>query len=252
MCRKEVVMTINSILGVGDSGASLFGTSDIFGNASSSSTSGGFSLSDYASIKNGSYGKLTKAYYGKKKNEAAGSAEDKKETISTEKKTASSASSLRAAVSALRDNKNLFDKVKKKNADGEETADYDWDNISKKVQGFVDAFNETYAAGSKSEASGSYRGALSMVQNSAANKNLLSSAGITIGEDGKLSLDKAKLKEANVSDLKALFSGNGSYADRIDANASQIVNNSTAMAQKLYGSSGAFSGFSGASMDTMI
>jgi len=253
MCRKEVGMTINSILGVGGDTSSLFGSSDIFGNSSSSSTSGGFSLADYASIKNGSYGKLTKAYYAKKKTEEAGG-EDKKETVSAEKKTAASASSLRAAASALKDNKSLFEKVTKKNADGEETTDYDWDNIGKKVQNFVDAFNEAYAAGSKSEASGSYRGALSMVQKSAANKNLLSSVGISIGEDGKLSLNTDKLKEANINDLKTLFSGSGSFADSIDSSASQIVTNSSDMARKLYGSNGSYSGNigGGAALDTIV
>ncbi len=244
-------MTINSMLGVNGS-SSLFGSSDIFGStSSSSSTSGGFSLADYASIRNGSYGKLTKAYYSKKNAEEA-EGEEKTEKVSAEKRTVSSASSLRAAASALRDNKSLFEKVTKKDSDGEETTDYDWDNISKKVQGFVDAFNEAYAAGSKSDASGSYRGALSMVQKSAANKNLLSSVGITIGEDGKLSLNKDKLKESNINDLKTLFSGNGSFVDSIDSSASQIVNSSTAMAQKLYGANGSYTGIGGTAMDTTV
>ena len=35
----------------------------LFGGSSSSNDNSGFSLNDYASIKNGSYGKLMKAYY---------------------------------------------------------------------------------------------------------------------------------------------------------------------------------------------
>ena len=45
----------------------------LFGSTQASSTSGSFSLSDYAAIKNGSYGKLLKAYYAKQDAEKASS-----------------------------------------------------------------------------------------------------------------------------------------------------------------------------------
>ena len=48
----------------------------LFGAAQSASTSGSFSLSDYASIKNGSYGKLLKAYYAKQDADKMSSGKD--------------------------------------------------------------------------------------------------------------------------------------------------------------------------------
>ena len=48
----------------------------LFGSAQASQTSGSFSLADYASIKNGSYGKLLKAYYAKQEAEKISSGGD--------------------------------------------------------------------------------------------------------------------------------------------------------------------------------
>ena len=48
----------------------------LFGGTQTASASGTFSLSDYASIKNGSYGKLLKAYYAKQDAEKTASGTD--------------------------------------------------------------------------------------------------------------------------------------------------------------------------------
>lgn len=48
----------------------------LFGGTQAPSTSGSFSLSDYAAIKNGSFGKLLKAYYAKQDAEKVASIGD--------------------------------------------------------------------------------------------------------------------------------------------------------------------------------
>ena len=48
----------------------------LFGGTQAPSTGGGINLSDYAAIKNGSYGKLLKAYYAKQDAEKAVTAGD--------------------------------------------------------------------------------------------------------------------------------------------------------------------------------
>ena len=48
----------------------------LFGAAQTASTSGSFSLTDYMSIKNGSYGKLVKAYYAKQDVDTLSSSKD--------------------------------------------------------------------------------------------------------------------------------------------------------------------------------
>ena len=57
-------------------------------------------------------------------------------------------------------------------------------------------------------------------------EGLLNKVGITIGENNTLSLDEEKFKAANMSDLKALFSGSGSLADRVSQKASTMYNQS--------------------------
>ena len=67
--------------------------SALFGNLSTSaqtSSTSGFSLLDYASIKNGSYAKLLKAYYAKDSTEKT--AEEKKDIVSDLEKIASQTS----------------------------------------------------------------------------------------------------------------------------------------------------------------
>ena len=56
-------------------------------------------------------------------------------------------------------------------------------------------------------------------------QGLLNKVGITINDDNTLSLDETKFKAANMSDLKALFSG--SLADRVAQKASTLYNQST-------------------------
>ena len=58
-------------------------------------------------------------------------------------------------------------------------------------------------------------------------QGLLNKVGITINDDNTLSLDETKFKAANMSDLKALFSGSGSLADRGAQKASSLYNQST-------------------------
>ena len=54
------------------------------------------------------------------------------------------------------------------------------------------------------------------------NAGLLEDAGITVDENGKLAIDKEKFMKADISDLKTIFNGSGSIADRLSKRASDI------------------------------
>lgn len=219
--------------------------SSLFGAASTSSSSGTDSslLTDWASIKNGTYGKLTKAYYGKQDTKASSTeSEDKiKETIKANSSIKSDSSSLRTAASALSKD-SLYEKVEKKDADGNVTSDYDRDKIYKNLKSFADAYNSVIKSSVDSDNNRVLRNALSMTKNAKANANLLSDIGITINEDNTLSVDESKVKEANISDIKSLFKGAGSFADQIDSRASEIINQINYENNKLsnYTSAGAY------------
>lgn len=204
-------------------------TSSIFGNASSSS----FSLSDYALIKSGSYGKLMKAYYaqGDSKNNTAlnklatGSATDSASTITALK---SSSDSLSKAASALTETgkKSVFEKkdVTTKDEFGVETTtqEYDKDAIYDKVAEFAKAYNSVVSSSQKSDNTKVLSTAANMVTQTLTYEDLLNKVGITIGEDNKLSVDENKFKESDMSTVKTLMNGVTSFAYDVQSKASFI------------------------------
>ena len=192
----------------------------------SSSRSGGSSndniLGDYASIKNGSYGKLLKAYYKKQKTEAkTAEADENKGAYSSLK---SYSSKLSDAADALTSS-SLYNKgsytVTKSDGTTEES-EYNYDKLYEKVSAFADSYNSTVKAGSTFESGQAATRTLSLVSFTSKNSSLLSSVGISVDQDGKLSVNEDKFKSANIGSIKSLFSGSGSYASTV-ANKADVI-----------------------------
>ncbi len=200
--------------------------SGLFNYSSSSSTStgvNGIDLNSYASIKNGSYGKLMKAYYKQMDEEEAASSGDSSSKLTSIK---SNADALKSATEAL-NSSSLWEKKTVTSVDeetGEETTteDYDWDAITSAVNKFVDAYNGVVSSTGESDTKDVLRSASWLVSLTDKNSNLLSSVGIEIGSDNKLSVDESALKSSNVSTLKLLFSGQSSFADEVGTKATSI------------------------------
>lgn len=188
-------------------------------SSSSSSVSSSDFLSDWASLKNGSYAKLSKAYYKKTDSAASVSkAEANKETVKQNNK-------VKAAAQDLKDS---LDEV----------------NDSESLKKFVDNYNAMIKAGADSDNNSILRNTLSMTKLTQANENTLSKLGITIGEDNKLILDEEQAKKADKSAFTSLFSGVSSYGDMISSRASEIVNKVNYENNKLsnYDQSGSYAG----------
>lgn len=218
-----------------DFSALLGGTTNSSGNL----------LSDYASIKNGSYGKLMKAYYAKVDAENASSGDSAQKLTLMR----SSADSLKKSADAL-NNSSLWEKKKITKTDEEtgeeiEVEDYDWDAITKAVKSFIEDYNSAIEAAGESETKNVLRNAAWMTGITDKVQKLLSQVGITIGKDNKLELDEDALKKANITTLKSLFTGYGSFADKISQKAGSISNaaaNAAASAKgATYTSSGNYS-----------
>lgn len=178
--------------------------------------SSGNLLSDYASIKNGSYGKLLKAYYAKQDAENASMSGDSAQKLTLMRL---SADSLKKSADAL-NNSSLWEKKKIKKKDektGEENEveDYDWTAITKAVKSFVDDYNSVVGQAGDSDTKNVLRNATWLTGITDKAGNLLSKVGITIGKGNKLELDEDALKEANISTLKLLFTGHGSFIRQI-------------------------------------
>ena len=215
---------MSSIFDISSSSSSSSSYSDLFSSLTTSSSDSSSSLlSDWASIKNGSYAKITKAYYAKEDSTSTVDSDEAKATIKANTTLKSDVTSTKTALEALSAS-SLYEKVDKKDADGNVTTDYDWDKIGKKLQSFVDSYNEIIESSVDSDNNRILRNTLSMTNITKANSNLLSDIGITVNDDNTLSLDTDALKEANINDLKSLFLGSGSYADQIDSRASELVN----------------------------
>lgn len=215
---------------------------------------GGINVSDYAMIKNGSYGKLMKAYYAKQDADKLSQSGDSSKTLTLMR---SGADSLKKSAEALGD-ASLYEKKKIKKKDEEtgkeiEVEDYDWDAITKAVKTFVDDYNSVVEQAGNSETKNVLRNAAWMTSITEKAGNLLSKAGITIGKGNKLEFDEEALKKKtsgksgiefdSISALKSMFTGYGSFASRIAQKASAISSAAarTKGVDKTYNKNGAYS-----------
>lgn len=186
-------------------------------------------LSDYNSIKTGAYGKLVKAYYAKQaEDESATSTNKKTDKTSTSTSTAEDStktlSSIQTATDALHETaENLREEAR--SADSME-------ELYESVSDFVTDYNKTLDAASTSNTDTIKSNLKDMTFATSVNKKLLSSIGITVGEDNKLTLDKEKFKAASLSTAKTLFSGAGSYAYDISLEAAMMNSNADYQASK--------------------
>ena len=206
-------------MGIGLNGLNS-GMSDLYSSLLGGASSGGSDtsslLSDYASIKNGSYGKMMKAYYAKTSEEEGTSSSKKSETKKTDGASSSAARKFYETATEL------------------SRADFSADNIDElydKVSAFINDYNTMIKNASKSEIADVQKQADYMNDFTYSNYKLLARVGITMNADRTLSIDEDTFKKVdsktgatNVPTLKTLFQGIGSYADKLTDRASKIYN----------------------------
>ena len=197
-------------------------------------------LADYASIKNGSYRKLMKAYYG-------GSADDSVKSFASESvkrysskaahtaeetrtlnKVQTESDALKESADALLKtvSKSVFNKkdVTTKDENGVETTskEYDKGAIYNAVNSFVNSYNSVIQASDKADSSNISRRTANMMNSTNANLKSLLAVGISVNKDGTMAVDKDTFMDSDMSKAKNLFNGNNSYAYRVSAQASMI------------------------------
>ncbi len=216
----------------------------LFGSNSSTKSNSLYDyLGDYAALKNGSSYKLYKAYYAQEEN----SEKAAKNSISTTEKNAytsvkSAAEDLSSSVDKL-SSSSLFAKgnFQKTGSDGSKTdSEYDYDKIYSAVSDFIDNYNTLIKNGSSENLSSLNDVTVRMLKNTKANSSLLGSVGISVGKDGSLSIDRDKFNSADMSSIKSLFHGAGSFADSTASRAG-IMKNSAAnklSSSKVYNAEG--------------
>ena len=174
-------------------------------------------LSDYMSIKNGSYGKLMKAYYGKGSKEAASIVDEKKKTLSTSKDSAETLKQIQTASESLKSSADQLTNTGKDSVFSKSQ-----DEIYKAVDSFVTNYNKLIEGSAKSASDSITKRVDTLKNMTESNQKLLSQAGITIGKDDTLTLDKDAFAKADANTVKTLFSGSYSYASRVSSQSSFI------------------------------
>ncbi len=218
--------------------------STLFGSLNTSDNGmAGINFSDYASIKNGSYGKLLKAYYAKDD-----VASDKK---SNTKVDADKASEYSAVSSAAKDAAKAADALISKGTEslfkekdivsvdeeGKEvtTRGYDMNAIYKSVKSFADKYNAFINKAKKSSSDKVAREADSLANQMNGYYSKLKSVGIEINDNDTLSIDEETFKKSDIGTLKSLFNGNQSTAYQVASKISMIGTTATSEANSAKG-----------------
>ncbi|MCM1154187.1 MAG: hypothetical protein NC314_00605 [Roseburia sp.] len=206
----------NGISGL-DSGLSNVYSSLLGGTSSTGGTGASTLLTDYASIKNGSYGKMMKAYYAKQK---AAEEEESSDSVKSSSKKTQDAASASAA-------RKFYETASKMNS-----LDYSADNIDKlydSVSAFVKDYNSLMTSASKSKNSSVQAQADALNDYTYQNYKLFAKIGITMNSDRTLSIDEDTFKKVNertgatnVPTISTLFQGVNSFADKAADRASKI------------------------------
>lgn len=179
-------------------------------------------LSDYSSIKNGSYGKLMRAYFNQdSKSSVTSIANNKisKNESFIDAETTKRIANVQESTDKLKESADaLLTTGKKSVFSGDEVSAEAYDAVSK----FVDNYNATINSVDKLGNSSVTDKATNLAISTESNSKALAKIGITIDENSNLKLDKDTFMKADLSSVKSLFQGAGSYAYRVSAQSSLI------------------------------
>lgn len=210
-------------------GISMYDSSSVstlFSSLGSSKSTGsglfGINLSEYASIRSGSYGKLMRSYFSmdstkgtsKSDDSTKNTIEDLATTTSTSKDSTKTLAAIESDAKELTDSaKALYTRSNNKVFTKDSGGSYDTDKIYKAVKRFADDYNSMLDTAGKSSTDRISRSVSSMKNETSYNEKPLKEIGITVDEKtGKLSVDETTFKSADTEKIKNLFNGTGSYA----------------------------------------
>lgn len=206
----------------------------------------GINFADYATIKNGSYGKLLKAYYRQNStdddrisNSDSKSSLNKTRVDATVKKELNDiqtySNEVRDSAAALmeRGSKSVF-------------KDEDMNKIYGAVSAFVEDYNTLMQKGQASSSGSVAKYTDSMAYTVEGHEASLEEMGITIGKDNQLSIDKDRFMNTDADKVKTLFNGNSSLSYLVSAKAVAIGNTAYSESNKstLYTASGTYNSLS--------
>lgn len=191
----------------------------IFGSGSNSLYS---SLSQLNSIRNGSYGKALKAYYAKDNTSAKSSKSPKSSRYNYPQYTANAGlDTIQTQTGKLVESANKLTNNSKKSLFADKD-NYDADAAYKAVSEFVTNYNDTLDAVNKTTNTVVSNAAGNMTRMTGIMSNSLSKVGVTVGKDGRLSVNEDDFKSADMDKVKSVFGAGGSFARSVNSYATRL------------------------------
>lgn len=177
-------------------------------------------LSDYNSIKSGSYGKLLKQYYKSTEADSADSASKEKVNSKTDNTEAKELKEVQTKANDLRDSVGNLMQRGSNSVFGSENMD----KVYSAVSDMVDKYNSLIEAASETSSKNILKGTVGMIDLVKDYEDSLKEIGITIDKSDKLVIDKETFKSADVDKIEKLFRGNNSLSYLVSGRAVSIGN----------------------------
>lgn len=212
--------------------------SNVNGSNNSNNIFNSINLSDYNSIKSGTYGKLLKEYYKKADTDEIDST-SKKNTVNK-----SDSEAIKELKQIQTDGNELRDAASKLMQRGSSSAlgSDDMNKAYAAVKDFADKYNTLMEEGSESDSKSIKRTAEGMVDLMKDYKESLNEIGITIDKDNKLVVDKDAFMKSSMDKVQDLFRGNNSLSYLTSMRAITISNTAYSESNKsnLYTGNGSY------------
>lgn len=212
---------------------------DTFFGSKSSIASGSFlsasNFGDLSLMRSGVYTKMLKSYY----EQVEGDSDDTEKTSSNTSNKSNYLDNYLAQIGSKPETKTETTANKtlssvKSTAKTLETAaneligmNYDEssrEDLYKAASKLVDSYNAVVESSAKSDNVSINKSVKWMTDDTKAREKQLNKIGITVGQDGKLSIDEEKFNQASLSDVRYMMEGDSSYTWKISQRATGLYN----------------------------
>ena len=212
--------------------------SNVNGSNNSNNIFNSINLSDYNSIKSGTYGKLLKEYYKKADTDEIDSTSKKNTVNKSDSEAIKELKQIQTDGNALRD---AASKLMQRGSSSALGSD-DMNKAYAAVKDFADKYNTLMEEGSESDSKSIKRTAEGMVDLMKDYKEALNEIGITIDKDNKLVVDKDAFMKSSMDKVQDLLRGNNSLSYLTSMRAITISNTAYSESNKsnLYTGNGSY------------
>lgn len=214
--------------------------STLFGSMKTSGSAMNFA--EMNSIRKGGYRKLLKSYYtdqkkfASEKKELTDKIESEKNKFSPEYVVDKSLASVKKESDGL---KKSAEALNNDDLWKQTNGQYDMDKIADSIKSFASDYNDVIDKSGKTSSKEVSQNTRYMTDLTNVMSKTLSKIGVSIGTDGKMSVNEDALKKADINDVKSLFSGKNTYGSQVAEKAASI-SKATVSNTSLYQGNGMF------------